>query len=305
MFWLLIRKYFIKYLNYHISLVIHIVLILSLYFITFEKPQSKEANIEPIEIRLMPKIEEQKLFPTKSGGEQNSIDVEGHKSSDGLKKFLQEKIELNDLITKQEQEIEIKRMQARQIIQEANKSLEEKVNEKADAQTLTIESTKLAKQLESIEAKRNKYKNAIFREKVSVEEELSKFSSYGAKDGVERILDLGEHSQPVIDSVLNKYGITIKKKYIDNTNPKNDLFLSVAKYQGDKFANLPLKGEFEVMTLTETTIRKLALIEMKEMEKRNFDLTNTIVLKEIFSIIKTPEGYDFGVTEMETKSIEE
>ena len=304
MFWLLIRKYFIKYLNYHISLVIHIVLILSLYFITFEKPQSKEANIEPIEIRLMPKIEEQKLFPTKSGGEQNSIDVEGHKSSDGLKKFLQEKIELNDLITKQEQEIEIKRMQARQIIQEANKSLEEKVNEKADAQTLTIESTKLAKQLESIEAKRNKYKNAIFREKVSVEEELSKFSSYGAKDGVERILDLGEHSQPVIDSVLNKYGITIKKKYIDNTNPKNDLFLSVAKYRGDKFANLPLKGEFEVMTLTETTIRKLALIEMKEMEKRNFDLTNTIVLKEIFSIIKTPEGYDFGITEMETKSIE-
>ena len=118
-------------------------------------------------------------------------------------------------------------------------------------------------------------------------------------------MDLGEHSQPVIDSVLNKYGITIKKKYIDNTNPKNDLFLSVAKYQGDKFANLPLKGEFEVMTLTETTIRKLALIEMKEMEKRNFDLTNTIVLKEIFSIIKTPEGYDFGVTEMETKSIEE
>ena len=277
-----------------------------MYFTTFEKPQSKEVNIESIEIRLMPKIEEQKLFPTKSGGEQNSIDVEGHKSSDGLKKFLQEKIELNDLIAKQEQEIEIKKMQARQIIQEANESLEEKSTDaRLDSQTLMMESTRLAKQLGDIEAKRNKYRNAIFREKVSVEEELSKFSSYGAKDGVERILDLGEHSQPIIDSVSRKYGITIKKKYIDNTNPRNDLFLSVAQYQGDKFANLPLKGEFEVMTLTENTIRKLALIEIKEMEKRNLDLTNTIVLKEIFSIIKMPDGYDLGITEMETKSIGE
>jgi len=302
---LFIRKYFIKYLNYHISLVIHIILILCMSLITFEKTQSREANIKSIEIRLMPKIEEQKIIPEHFGGEHNSIAPEGHRSTENLRKLMQEKIELKDLMALQEKEIEAKRIQARQIIEEANKSPEEKSSdEKIDKQTLTMESAQLAKQLESIDAKRNEYRNAIFKEKVSVDEVLSEFSSYGAKEGVERILDIGGHSQPVLDSILNEYGITIKKKYIDNTKPRNDLFLSAATFQNDKFANLPLKGEFDVMTLTETTIRKLALLEMREMEKRNLDLSKTIILKEVFSIIKTPQGYDLGITELETKSIE-
>lgn len=143
----------------------------------------------------------------------------------------------------------------------------------------------------------------IIKESVAAEGRKFKIRTSGSPTGVLRTLELANYPQPIVDKVLQKYGIRIVRKFVQDGQDSRLTYLNTAETREGVFRSQRGMGVYDVFTLTPKAIAKMSQLETEEIIRRGYDINHTRVIEVRFGIVKTGDEYDLGIIEMKVEEL--
>ncbi len=123
---------------------------------------------------------------------------------------------------------------------------------------------------------------------------------------VVRELDFSGWPPDVIQSVMQRYGMRIERRYVSNFTPNT--FLSRATVPDNKHfyaGHGAAPGIYEVFELTPAALARMSSLEEQELIKRGWQPEQCVTSRVVFGIVRQPNGgYDLGVLLMESQYLQ-
>lgn len=130
------------------------------------------------------------------------------------------------------------------------------------------------------------------------------FSARGAAEGVTRELDISGVSQSEAQKVLDRYGIKILMTRVNS--PGSDMvFLNKAKTNEGQFVSGFGAGIYRVFRYPASAVGRMMQLEEDALHDNGFDPARSRVVRVIFGVVSTPQGYELGVKKIEAQPVME
>jgi hypothetical protein len=129
------------------------------------------------------------------------------------------------------------------------------------------------------------------------------YTTIGTDRGTVRELNIEGYPEAMQQRFMARYGIKVRLKYVDAS--KNGSYINVARTDRGAYLNRGGRGYYEVLTLTDTVLKKMAQLEEAAMEERNLDPLRTEITLVVFGLTETPGGFvDLVITRFEAHPID-
>lgn len=161
---------------------------------------------------------------------------------------------------------------------------------------LRVEMESLERNAKFIREEKQKLSMKIQRQKLLANAYKYHVASEGAETGAVRAIDFTGWPKDVMDQVMNRYGITITRKFMAANQSLP--FLNAAQVDGATYTYQSGPGKYEVFSLGKTAISELALLEAEAIVEKGFNPEKTRVIEIVFGIVKVENGYDLGVVKL-------
>jgi hypothetical protein len=129
------------------------------------------------------------------------------------------------------------------------------------------------------------------------------FSSRGADSGAVRELDISDVAPPIAQQVMDRYGIQIMIGHVDRPIEPGYNYLSSAKTPEGRFVSMSGSGIFRIFTFGQPAVARMAQLEDDALRRGGYTPASGRVVRIVFGIVSTTNGYDLGVKEFKAEPV--
>lgn len=129
------------------------------------------------------------------------------------------------------------------------------------------------------------------------------FSSQGLDKGVLREIDISDVAPKVAEKVLDRYGIRIVIVQMNDAHPARITFLNSARTPQGHFMRRRGRGLYQAFQYGFPAVSRMLQLEEQELIDREYDPRRSRVVRVVFGVVPTTEGYDLGIKHFEAEHV--